>query len=294
MNKGLKILVYLVLTLGVVGFGYAFITHLPKSRELPSDEDLTATPTLVETNALATTNAVGTNASAADTNVTMTTTNRAKPAVVAKPSGGHWGTYLGGFLFFVIGLGIFVAYDISHLVVQRGEKLILDGDLAIETHPEYEEAEKVWANGKHLEAIQLMRDFLAKNQHAQYAALRIAEIYEKNLGNYLAAALEYEEILKKKLPDERWGWAAIHLANLYSGKLNKTAQAEELLHRIIDEHPKTGAAKKAREHLGIPEPVEEPPPAPEPAASEPEDSEEEPPPPPEPPPSNLPKGFRPK
>jgi hypothetical protein len=100
--------------------------------------------------------------------------------------------------------------------------------------------------------------------------------------------LEYEEILKKKLPAERWGWAAIHLANIYSGKLNKLSEAEALLHRIIKEYGQTAAAKKARERLGVPEspipPVaESPKPQPQPTfeAREPSDP-------------NLPPGFRPK
>lgn len=52
----------------------------------------------------------------------------------------------------------------------------------------------------------------------QYAAIRIAEIYEKDLHNYVAASLELEEVLSKRLSREKWGWTAIHLANLYSGK----------------------------------------------------------------------------
>ncbi len=207
---------------------------------------------------------------------------------------------MGLFLFSVLGFACVAAYDIAHFLAHRADQFVFDESLVIEKDPEYEEAEKVWANGKPLEAIQMLRDFLKKNPHAQYTALRIAEIYEKDLGNHLAAALEYEEILKKKLPDERWGWAAIHLANLYSGKLNKMAQAEALLRRINDEYPKTGAAKKARERLGSPEPLPEiqlvaaapeakaaveagPEPAPEAKPKE-----------PTPPPSNLPPGFRPK
>ncbi|MBK8001115.1 MAG: hypothetical protein IPK15_20990 [Verrucomicrobia bacterium] len=133
----------------------------------------------------------------------------------------------------------------------------------------------------------MMREYLKRNPREQYVALRIAEIYENDLRNYLAAALEYEEILKKKLPAERWGWAAIHLSNLYSGKLNKMEQATTLLHRIVNEYGQTAAAKKARERLGLPEPVAEP----VAVAAEPEP---EPTPTKEEPPSNLPKGFRPK
>jgi tetratricopeptide (TPR) repeat protein len=152
-------------------------------------------------------------------------------------------------------------------------------------NPEYEEAEQEWANGHHLEAIRMMREYLEKNPREQYVALRIAEIYEKDLNNLLAAALEYEEILKNKLPPERWGWAAIHLCNLYS-KLNKSDQAVALLQRIVSEYGQTAAAKKARERLGIAEPSE--------AALEDNSSDQTEPPADEKSTSNLPPGFRPK
>src|SRR5438093_10156726 len=171
-------------------------------------------------------------------------------------------------LFSLVALGLLVARDVSRFFAHRIDKFIFDEDLQGERNPEYEEAEKIWANGRHLEAIQLMREYLQEKPREQYVALRIAEIYEKDLGNYVAATLEYEEILKKNLPPERWGWAAIHLANLYSGKLNKTEQATALLRRIIAEHPHIAAAKKARERLGEPEPVPEPMPQTEPAAEE--------------------------
>jgi hypothetical protein len=73
---------------------------------------------------------------------------------------------------------------------------------------------------------------------------------------------------------------------LGSGKLNRIEDATRLLHRIVEEYGQTAAARKARERLGIPEPVEAaaPEPEPEPPAKKP----------PEEPPSNLPPGFRPK
>jgi hypothetical protein len=119
--------------------------------------------------------------------------------------------------------------------------------------------------------------------------MRIAEIYETNMGNFLAAALEYEELLKKKIHPERWGLRAIHLCNLYH-KLNQPAKATALLEKIATDYSQTAAAKKAREKLGWAEPKPEPEPEPEPAPAE--QAEKSKPPKDEGP--ALPPGFRPK
>jgi hypothetical protein len=99
----------------------------------------------------------------------------------------------------------------------------------------------------------MMREYLDKNPSEQYAAIRIAEIYEKDLHNYVAASLELEEVLGKRLSREKWGWTAIHLANLYSGKMNQPERAVAWLERIIRDYSDTAAAKKARVRLGVPE-----------------------------------------
>jgi TolA-binding protein len=117
---------------------------------------------------------------------------------------------------------------------------------------EYDEAERIWANGDHLEAVRLLREFLTKKPHKLHAAFRIAEIYEKDLGNNLAAALEYEEILKRKFDRQRWAWAAIHLVNLYN-RMGQTDSADALLGRIVDDYGDTDAAAKARQRLGLPD-----------------------------------------
>jgi len=188
--------------------------------------------------------------------------------------------------FALIGLSVLIGYDVSRFFANRFEQAVFNDDLQGVHDPDYEEAEEAWKRGDHLEAIQLMRDFYKKNPREAHVALRIAEIYETNLGNHLAAALEYEEVLKKRLPPERWGWAAIHLANLYSGKLNKTEAATALLHRIADEYGQTAAAKTPRERLGIPEPIVPIEPSPGVDSEEPPETLE--------PPTNLPPGFRPK
>jgi TolA-binding protein len=296
MNQQAKIIVYGVLTICTLWFGYSFFSSLsrasaPKPEQAQQEEDgppVTNTPAIaVTTNGAGDTNG-GIASASGDTNaVTLTNAAPVRTASSAKipPVKVKWGSF-GLMLLGFLGLAGIGAYDFSRMVANKVDEIVFNDNLEGVKDPEYEEAEKVWTNGQHLEAVQLMRDYLKKNPREAHVALRIAEIYEKDLGNYLAAALEYEEILKKKLPPDRWGWAAIHLSNLYSGRLNKPKEAMALLNRIVNEYGQTPAAKKARERLGIPEPVAEPTPAP---AVEPEPVKIE-----EPPKSNLPPGFRPK
>ena len=194
--------------------------------------------------------------------------------------------YLGCFLVAMIGLGAMVAYDVAQMIGGRAGRSVMAEDYTEFKSPDYEKAEEEWTKGNHLDAIQLLREYLKANPSEQHAAIRIAEIYEKDLGNYLAAALELEEVLNKKLPREKWGWTTIRLSNLYSGRLNQPNKALAVLDRIVRDYSDTAAARKARERLGIPEPT------PEALAEEPATPESEPAPAPEPDPSNLPKGFR--
>jgi TolA-binding protein len=205
------------------------------------------------------------------------------------PGGGRLGLWTGLFFLSIIPLGFLIASDISHFMGNRALETIYNDDGKGVKNPEYELAEETWAKGKHLEAIGLMRDYLKKNPREQNVALRIAEIYEKDLHNYLAAALEYEEVLNRKLPPERWGWAAIHLCNLYF-KLNQEQKGYELLRRIVKEYPQTPAAEKARKRLEQVDgaSVEQLPTESNVSAARPAESA------PGGPPSNLPPGFRPK
>jgi tetratricopeptide (TPR) repeat protein len=219
---------------------------------------------------------------------------KTKKAVINAASGqpeepSRIGLWTGSFILSVIALGALLAWDFSNFMGNRTLKVLYNDDDASQKDPEYEEAEKIWANGQHLEAVRLMRDYYNKNPREVHVALRIAEIYEKDLNNFLAAALEYEEVLKKKLPGERWGWAAIHLCNLYF-KLGQEMKGYALLQRIVKEYGETQAAEKARKRLKEVDPnlltEAEPPASAEPTAAAT--------PPPEEPKSNLPPGFRPK
>lgn len=178
--------------------------------------------------------------------------------------------YGGVFFVSAVCLGLMIGHDASVFVGERFGKVMYNDEGEAIKKSGYEEAEELWAGGHALDAIQKMRDYLKSNPREQHVSIRIAEIYEKDLHNPLAAALEYEEVLKQKLVAEQWGWTAIHLCNLYN-KLEKPAKAQELLRRIVDEYSETGAAEKARKRLGIEEgedktaEIEEPAPPPKPA-----------------------------
>jgi len=288
MNAKFKLAAYAVLLLLAAGFGWGFYANY---------STVTRAASAAATNDIS---SVVTNNPADLTNSSVQTSNTVAPPAKQEaktsipPSRAIQGTmiaYLAAFVGAVIGLGLLVAHDVTQYFGGAAVDTLLDNKGEGMRDPEYERAEQAWANGKHLDAIQMMRDFLKKNPREQYAALRIAEIYEKDLHNLVAATLEYEEVLKQKLPAERWGWAAVHLCNLYS-KLGQQDKTVALLQRIAAEYPQTAAAKKARSRLGLPEP--EPESIAEDGHSEmlAEPGEKQPA--PEAPHSNLPPGFRPK
>jgi TolA-binding protein len=310
MNPKLKLTAYGVLLILCVWFGcgfYANYSAVTKAAAEPGANDPATTNAVTNTN-------INTAASGANTTPSQGGSPATPPNISSKRSAMI--AYLAALVGAVIGLGVLIASDVTSFMGSQAVDFLFNDAGEGQRAPDYERAEAEWAKGKFLDAIQMMRDFLKSNPREMYAALRIAEIYEKDLRNYLAAALEYEEILKHRLPAERWGWAAIHLCNLYS-KLTQSDKALALLRRIADEYPKTAAAKKARARLGLAEPEPEPGEAVATAQAEPEltgeqpaiimeehppelepRKESHPPPeatePPEPPKPSLPPGFRPK
>lgn len=164
--------------------------------------------------------------------------------------GGKLTLYGGGFFISVLFLALVGAHDIASFFGNRAMRGYYSDEALDLKSPDYEKGEELWAQGEFMEAINLMRNYLKKNPREQHVALRIAEIYEKDLNNHLAAALEYEEVLTHKLPRKRWGWAAIHLCNLYF-RLNQNEKALALLNRIVDEYSETPAAEKARKRLAL-------------------------------------------
>jgi TolA-binding protein len=268
MSRKLKLILYAVCLVGVFVLGPLTLRAYREATKASEHrvQRLERAAVNENTNAVESTNTTDTNVVAAavpDTNTTTTATNAtdtnavvatakddATEAMAGSSSRGlsRMVTYGLGLLLFFIGLAVLIAYDVTQYLGQKAQQVLFNDEGAPKS-AEYEQAEELAKDGKYLEAIQAMRDYLKDNPREQYVALRIAEIYEENLFNHLAAALEYEEVLTKQLPAERWGWAAIHLSNLYSGKLNQPDKAIVLLRRIDTEYGQTSAAKKARDRL---------------------------------------------
>ena len=276
MNPKYKIGLYAALVITAAIFAALFYSSYKIANKEPVSNDVSPSElssdlsnsvtaaTNLSTNTIPLTNQPGTNQSATVTNevetnvvarpeITTATPQIARPATTGRS---RMVGYFVAFLGFALILGLLIARDISEYFGNRSVEFMFNDEGTGIKNPEYEEAEQQWANGQHLDAIRMMRDYLTRNPREQYVALRIAEIYEKDLKNHLAAALEYEEILKHKLPPDRWGWAAIHLCNLYS-KLGKTDNAVVLLRRIATEYADTPAAEKARKRLATFETVGE-------------------------------------
>ena len=157
--------------------------------------------------------------------------------------------YTLGFALAMVVLGFVAAHDFGHLLKFRLGKEVSYVDARSERNALYEQAERVALNGQHREAIKLLKSLLAKHPDHTNSALRIAELFDKELQDYPNAALHYEQLLAMKLHPERWGWAAIRLANLYSGKLGRPDAALELIQRLAAEHPGTQAGAKALKRL---------------------------------------------
>ena len=157
--------------------------------------------------------------------------------------------YFAGMIISILTFAFFVARDVGNLAGNRFAIGYFSKSAKSEKADLYEEAEQLWADGAYIESIDALRNYLEKYPGEFHAHQRIAEIYENDLASYRAAAMEYESILTIELSAKRWGWAAIHLCNLYSGKLGETEKALNLLRRVADECADTTPGQKAYERL---------------------------------------------
>ena len=178
-------------------------------------------------------------------------TNEAGIAGQIEPSEKKGGmmVYFSGMLGALLVFALLVARDLGHVIGERvGGNYVTKSEKSQKADM-YEDAEAIWPDGAYVDAIDSFREYIKVYPGEYHAYKRIAEIYEKDLGSFRAAALEYEEMLEMDIPKSRWGWAAIHLCNLYSGKLDDSDRALALLQRVANECSETTAGQKARDRL---------------------------------------------
>lgn len=279
MNSQVKLALYIAAVLGTLIFGGLFARAWRSASSATEKPRAATTNSVVDgsTNEVAQTEVTPAEVTPEGEEVPLRNTSEVATVGFAR-------VFLWGFLGVasLVGLGALLAHDFSQYAANRTAEALFDDEGEDVRESTYEQVEKAYSAGDYLGAIGLLRDCLKENPKGVHAQIRIAEIYEKDLNNPVAAALEYEEVLRIPFDSERKGWTAIHLVNLYN-RLGKHDQAVALMQRIIVEFPDTPAAAKARERLdaaGI-EPPQEP-------------SQDSPPPAEEGPPSHLPPGFRPK
>lgn len=146
-------------------------------------------------------------------------------------------------------LGFVAAQDLGRLLKFRYGKEVTYVDAKSERNDQFDRAQVLAAKGKHAAALKLLQEILARHpQHAR-SLLLAAEIHDKEMGDYAAAALHYEQLLRLNLPPEQWGWTAIRLANIYSGKLGQPDTALDLMKRLATTYPDTPAGAKAIKRL---------------------------------------------
>ena len=147
-----------------------------------------------------------------------------------------------------IALALVVAWDVSHFFGWQAERLFLGGGSVASFTPVLWKAERLRKQTEPLEAIRALRDYLTAHPRQWRIAVRIAEIYQHDLANPLAAALEYEEILRRRLPRPARAWLMVRLAACYL-LLRRTDESAEMFRRVMAEFPRTPAAGKAMRRL---------------------------------------------
>ena len=126
--------------------------------------------------------------------------------------------------------------------------MFLGGGRLSNLTPAWWKSERLCKAGEADEAVCVLREAALKHPRQWRLNVRIAEIYQHDLNNPLAAALEYEELLKRRLPRPARAWLMVRLAACYL-VLRRAGESTAMLRAVIEQFPKTPAAKKAEQRL---------------------------------------------
>jgi tetratricopeptide (TPR) repeat protein len=154
-----------------------------------------------------------------------------------------------GFLLTVA--GFLFAQDVGDVLRFRMNQKIQYVDDYSEKNEDAERGVYLLRKGKHPQGLEILRKVVAADPEAWEAQLAIAEHYDKTKENWTQAASDYEDLLQMEMPAEKWGWTAIRLCNIYTGKLDEVGRALLILKRLAVELPDTGAGAKAQKRLAM-------------------------------------------
>ena len=164
MSAKLKISAYVVLVLATLWFAWKFhldysqtaqpvggagatnaVLPTPATTNPPAPAGAKPRVTPQPTNTPAATNSPAAASSAAETAGPAPDTRRGKMLI-----------HLAAFVLTAAGLGLLIAYDLTQLIGSRAVDLLFSDKGELMKDPEYERAEAVWADGKALEAVEMM------------------------------------------------------------------------------------------------------------------------------------------
>ena len=145
-------------------------------------------------------------------------------------------------------LAVFVAWDVAQFFGWQAERLFLGGGRLSRLTPTWWRAERLCKVGEGDEAVRVLRAAASAHPRQWRLGVRIAEIYQHDLTNPLAAALEYEELLKRRLPRPARAWLMVRLAACYL-LLRRVEESAAMLRLVMVKFPRTPAGKKAARRL---------------------------------------------
>ena len=170
MNPKLRLILYVVLLGCMAAFGAGLYAtyHAPKTSTSSPKATNTVAIALpaASTNLPTATNAAALTNKAAQAVAPSIASEDDDDAALRRRTSGNMGrmtAYAIAMFFTLIGLAVMIGHDVSRYLAHRVEDFIFNDSLEGVKDPEYEEAEQVWASGQHLEAIQLMRDYLKRH-----------------------------------------------------------------------------------------------------------------------------------
>ncbi len=156
-----------------------------------------------------------------------------------------------GFAVFLTGFGFLLAHDGGDLLRFRFGREIDFVDDRSRRLAKYEKADYLASKGKTKPALAMLREILEEESGNWHAQVRLAEIYDKDLEDFETAAEEYRKALDLEMHPEKWGWTAIRLCNIYTGKLDEPQRGMIILRRLARDYPDTKAGQKAINRLAM-------------------------------------------